>query len=177
MIDAPRLSLVVAVAENGVIGKDGGLPWRIPADMRWFKQVTMGKPVIMGRKTWDSLPRKPLPGRLSIVVSRSVSPLRSSGPPSPRAEEERPVWVASLQQGLAGADDAEEACIIGGAQIYAEALPRADRIYLTEVHASPEGDVFMPVFDRALYEETFREDHAADGATPAFSFVILDKRG
>jgi dihydrofolate reductase len=164
----------------------------------------------MGRKTWDSLPKKPLPGRVNVVVSRSSPPsltlprMAGSGPaleggggsvhsgahspePSPQGGEEV-IWVKSLDEALLapspqpsspeGGEGVEiELCIIGGAQIYAEALPRADRIYLTEVHAFPEGNVFMPAFDRALFTETFREDHVAEGETPAFSFVILDKRG
>ncbi len=161
----PRIALVVAVAANGVIGKDGGLPWRIPADLRWFKSVTMGKPVVMGRKTWDSLPRRPLPGRANVVVTRDAG-----------WSAEGAIRAGSLDAAVAAASGAPEIAVIGGATIYAEALPRADRLYWTEVHAAPEGDTLMPIFDRAAYLETFRESHAAEGVAPAFDFVILDRR-
>jgi len=159
-----RLSLIAAVAANGVIGRAGGLPWRIPADLRHFKAVTLGKPVIMGRKTWQSIGR-PLPGRRNIVVSRDA-----------RFVAEGAEVAASLDAALAAVADAEEAMVIGGAAIYAEALPRADRLYLTEVHADVEGDVYFPEFDRAAWRETAREDHPAGGDAPAFSFVTLERR-
>lgn len=160
----PRIALVVAIAENGVIGKDGGLPWRIPADMRWFKAVTMGKPVIMGRKTWDSLPKKPLPGRANIVISRAQG-----------WTAEGALAAASLDEALRLAGASEEVCVIGGAQIYAEALPRADRLYLTEVLALPDGDTFMPPIDRSRFHVISREDNPAEGTAPAFGFLILDR--
>ena len=157
------VSLVLAMAENGVIGKGGALPWRIPEDMRHFKALTMGKPCIMGRKTWDSLPKKPLPGRANIVVTRD----RNFG-------AEGAIVAHSLDDALAHAENAEEIAIIGGAEIYAAALPRATRIYLTEVHAAFDGDATMPPFDRTIWPETARENHAGD---PSYSFVTLERSG
>jgi len=153
------VSLVLAMAENGVIGKNGALPWRIPEDMRHFKALTIGKPCIMGRKTWDSLPKKPLPGRANIVVTRDRN-----------FHAESAIVAHSFDDALARADNAEEIAIIGGAEIYAAALPRANRIYLTEVHAAFDGDAFMPPFDPTIWHETARENHAGD---PSYSFVTL----
>lgn len=158
------ISLVVAMADSGVIGKDGKLPWRIPEDMRHFKALTIGKPCIMGRKTWDSLPKKPLPERPNIVVTRDGD-FRADGA----------VVVHSLDEALVRASDAAEICVIGGAEIYRAALPRAGRIHLTEVHANVEGDTRLAPFDRAHWSETGREDHAtADGLR--YSYVTLERR-
>lgn len=161
---SPRISLVVAVADNGVIGLKGGMPWRLPADMKHFKTVTMGHPVVMGRKTWESI-GKPLPGRANIVLTRSA------GFEAPGAEV-----VHDLESALTAAARApggEDVMIIGGAALYEFVLPEADVIYLTEVHAEPEGDTFFPAFERAEWRETSREDFAAEGETPAYSFVTL----
>lgn len=158
------MSLIVAVAANGVIGRDGDLPWRIPADLGFFKQTTMGKPIVMGRKTWDSIGR-PLPGRNNIVLTRDQS-----------FQAEGATVVADLEAALAAAGDAPEVMIIGGAQIYAIALPHAERVYLTEVHAAPEGDTRLPEFSSDEWREIAREDHEAEGETPAFSFVTLERR-
>lgn len=160
-----RVSLIVARAENGVIGADGKLPWRIPADMKWFKANTLGKPVIMGRKTWESLPKRPLPERRNIVISRDAT-YRAEG-----AEV-----VISLAAALALCAGADEAMVIGGAEIYALALPLASRIYLTRVHASPAGDAHLPEFSPALWREISCARHAAEGAAPAFDFVILERK-
>jgi len=161
-----HISLVLARADNGVIGNAGGLPWRLPDDMRRFKALTMGKPVVMGRKTWDSLPRKPLPGRTNIVVTRDA-----------RFSAEGAVVAHTLDAAMARAqsENPEEIAIIGGAQIYAAALPRATRIHLTEVHADVEGDTHMPGFDKKIWRETAREDHppSAEGSI-AFSYVTLE---
>ena len=155
------ISLVVAMADNGVIGKDGALPWRIPEDMRRFKALTLGKPCVMGRKTWDSLPRKPLPGRDNIIVTRDP------GFAAPGA-----IVAHSLDDALAR--EAPEICVIGGVAIFAAALGRADVVHLTEVHADVDGDVRMPLFDRALWRETAREDHeTADGL--CYSYVTLER--
>lgn len=159
-----RLSLVVAVADNGVIGAEGRLPWRIPADVRRFKALTMGKPVIMGRKTWESLPRRPLPGRQNIVISRNRSYV---------AQGAR--VVPDFDSALYAAADVEEVMVIGGAEIYALCLEQADRIYLTEVHDRPLGDTVFPPFDRDAWRESAREDHPAEGGRPAYSFVVLDR--
>ena len=159
------VSFVLAMADNGVIGRNGRLPWRIPEDMRRFKALTVGKPCIMGRKTWDSLPRKPLPDRPNIVITRDKD-FRAEGA----------VLVHSLDEAVARAGGATEICIIGGADIYRAALPRAGRIHLTEVHADVEGDTRLAPFDRASWRETVREDHVtADGLR--YSYVTLERRG
>lgn len=162
-----KVSIIVAKASNGVIGRDGDLPWRISADLKHFKTVTMGKPILMGRKTFESI-GKPLPGRLNVVITRD----RTYVPPG--------VAVAfSLEHALATAQraGAEEAMVVGGAEIYRLALPLAGHLYLTEVHAEVEGDTLFPDFDRAEWTETAHEDHPADGETPAFSFLTLERRG
>jgi dihydrofolate reductase len=159
-----RIALVLAMATGGVIGANGALPWRIAEDMKHFKAVTMGKPVAMGRKTWDSLPKKPLPGRANIVITRD------------RTFAAQGAMIAhSLDEALAMARGAEEIAIIGGAEIYKQALPVADIVHLTDVHGTFEGDVHMPPFDPAAWRETAREDRAtADGL--GYSFVTLERR-
>lgn len=157
------ISLIVAVAENGVIGRNGDLPWRIPADLKFFKAKTMGKPIVMGRKTWQSIGR-PLPGRDNIVVTRD------RGFVAPGA-----IVVADFASALTAAAKAPEVMVIGGAEIYEAALPHADRIYLTEVHAAPAGDTHMRAFDKSVWREVAREDHEAEGDMPGFSFVTLDR--
>lgn len=159
----PRLTLVVARADNGVIGRDNALPWRISADLKRFKALTLGKPVVMGRKTFESIGR-PLPGRHNIVLTRDPGWTAAGVTP-----------VRDLDAALAVAGDADDAMIVGGAEIYAQAMPRAARIELTEVHASPEGDTVMPA-PGPEWAEVARERHAADGDTPAYSFVTLERR-
>jgi dihydrofolate reductase len=127
-----RISIIVAASTDNVIGKDGGLPWHLPEDLRRFKTLTMGKPMIMGRATWDSIGRA-LPGRQSIVLSRQ------SG-----FEAEGCDVVASVEEAIAAAGDASEIMIIGGSDLYQQFLPRTDRVYLTRVHTSIEGDTFFP---------------------------------
>ena len=162
----------VARARNGVIGKDGKLPWRLKSDLALFKQVTMFKPVIMGRKTWDSLPFKPLPGRLNVVLSKD-----GSFEPNGAVVCESFGEALEIAREQAAEDGAEEVCVIGGAALYALALPRAHRIYLTEVDAEPEGDVTMPAFDEAAWKEVRREAHpAGDGDDHAFVFRVLERR-
>ena len=157
------VSLVVAMADNGVIGKAGRLPWRIPDDMRRFKALTLGKPCVMGRKTWESLPKKPLPGRLNIVVTREKG-YRAEGA----------TVVHSLDEALAHAGDADEICVIGGVGIYRAALSRASLVHLTQVHGDIDGDTRMPLFDRTQWRETAREDHATPEGL-RFSYVTLAK--
>ena len=160
----PVLSLIVAVADNGVIGDGNRLPWRLPEDMRWFRRQTTGKPVLMGRKTYESIGR-PLPERTNIVVSRD-----------PDFAAEGCIVVGDLEAALDAAGDAEEVMVMGGANIYEQLLPRADRIYLTEVHARPEGDAHFPPFERSEWEERERIDHPADKDHPhAYSFVVLTR--
>lgn len=164
----PVISFVVARADNGVIGRDNALPWHLPADLRHFKRLTVGKPVVMGRRTFESIGR-PLPGRHNIVLTRD---------PAWRAEGV--TVVANLAEaiaaaGLAPQTRADEVMIVGGAAIYAEALPIATRVYLTEIHAAPEGDTRLPAFDPTRWREVEREDHAAEDGRPAYSFVTLER--
>ncbi len=157
-----QIVLVVAMSENRVIGRDGDLPWRISADLKHFKAVTMGHPILMGRKTWDSL-RRPLPGRRNIVITRNAD-----------FDAEGTERAASLDDALAMCADAEKAMIIGGGQIYAEIIGRADIIELTEVHAETDGDTYFPEIDSTAWQETSRvrfDPEKPDG--PAFSFVTL----
>ena len=156
------ISLVVAVAKNGVIGHRGALPWRLPEDLKRFKSLTMGKPVIMGRKTWDSLPKKPLPGRTNIVVTRN---------PEFRAKDA--IVAHSFMDAVAKAD-ADEIAVIGGQAIFAEALAIADIIHMTQVHASPDGDAFMPLIDRGVWRETACEGPYETGGL-RYSFVTLKR--
>ncbi len=159
----PFITLVVARAENGVIGRDGGLPWHLSYDLRRFKALTMGKPMVMGRRTFDSLPRL-LPGRRHIVLTRDLG-WRAEGAETARD----PASAIAIA-------DCPELSVIGGAEIFRLFLPLADRVELTEVHARPDGDTFLPAFDPADWEETGREAHPARDGQPAFSFVTLGRR-
>jgi dihydrofolate reductase len=160
------LTLIAAIAENGVIGKDGALPWRLPADLKRFKALTMGRPVIMGRRTFASI-GKPLPGRTNIVLTRDKG-FRAAG-----------AWVAnSVAEALAMArrqarGEMGEAFVIGGAEIYADMLPYAERLDLTRIHRDFAGDTFFPDFDPAAWDETWREEHLE--SDPPYSFVVLDR--
>lgn len=158
-----QIVLVVARASNGVIGKDGTLPWHLPADLRHFKQVTMGSAMVMGRRTFDSLPGL-LPGRRHIVITRD---------PAWRAEGAEAAHSAEAALVLAGR---EPVSVIGGAEIFELFLPMAGAIELTEVDAAPEGDVVLPPFDGNVWRETARETHEANDGRPAFSFVRLERR-
>jgi dihydrofolate reductase len=164
---APILTVgPVARAMNGVIGRDGGLPWRLPGDLAFFKKTTLGKPVIMGRHTWDSLPIKPLPGRLNIVLSRD-------GSFEPQGAVVCEDFSQAVQMGREQAvdDGAEEVCVIGGAALFALAFPKARRLYLTEVEAEVAGDVHFPAFDEAQWREVWRERHDAD-AKNQYAFTL-----
>jgi dihydrofolate reductase len=143
----------VAVARNGVIGRDGVLPWRLRSDLRIFKEVTLGKPVIMGRRTWDSLPKRPLPGRLNIVLSRDGTFAPFGAVVCEDFEE-----AVSMAREQAEEDAVEEVCAIGGAEIFRLAAGRARRVYLTEVDADVEGDAFMPPLDLSAFREVRREE-------------------
>lgn len=161
-----KITLVVAMAGNRVIGRAGGLPWHLSADLRHFKQVTMGHPIIMGRKTYQSIGRA-LPGRRNIVVTRDAA-FAADGVDR----------AADVDAALALCDDdgAEEAMIIGGGEIYAQTLGRADRIHLTEVHLAVDGDTSFPELDEADWRETARQRHQAETEDgPAYSFVTLDR--
>lgn len=158
-------SLVVAMARNRVIGRDNRLPWRLPADLAYFKQVTMGHPVVMGRRTHESIGRA-LPGRQNIVVTRN----RAFSAPGCTV-------VGSLDDAWRAAGNADEACVIGGTSLFAEALPLADRIHLTEVQAEVMGDTFFPEFDRGLWTEREVSRHPADERhTYPFRIVVLDRK-
>jgi dihydrofolate reductase len=153
------------MARNGVIGRDGGLPWRLPDDLKRFKSITMGKPILMGRRTFESLGR-PLPGRENIVLTRD----RAWSAPGCRA-------VRSLDEALEAAGAAAEVMVIGGAEVYRLAWPRLARLELTEVHADVDGDTRLDAFDPAEWREVAREHHAADERHAlAFSFVTLERR-
>jgi dihydrofolate reductase len=163
-VTASRVSLVVAMADNGVIGRRGGLPWHLPDDLKFFKNVTFGKPVLMGRRTYDSI-GKPLPGRRNLVLSRAT-PGASSGVE----------YVQSVQQALALAAGAAELCVIGGAEVFALSLSLATRIYLTRVHAVVTGDVYFPLQDFSAWRESESIAHAADARHAyAMSFVTLER--
>jgi dihydrofolate reductase len=164
------ISLIAAVARNGAIGKDNALLWRLPEDLQFFKRTTLGCPVIMGRKTYDSIGR-PLPGRRNIVVSRN------------------PAWSAagvetahSLDAALALVADAHKVFVIGGAQLYEQALPLANELVLTEVDADYDGDTFFPAWSKAAFTETSREVHHAaapqgpDGLGLAYAFVVYQRK-
>lgn len=166
----PTIALVVAMAENRAIGRGGDLPWHLRSDMRHFRQVTMGKPIVMGRRTFKSLPRV-LDGRLNIVLTRD------RGFVAPGA-----VVARSLEEGLEAARrsaaraGANEIMIIGGEDVFREVLPQAGRIYLTEVHASPDADTWFPELDSNEWREVFREKHEAGPKDDhAFSFVVLER--
>jgi len=160
------ISLIAAVAANRAIGKNNELLWHLPADMAHFRAATRGKPVIMGRKTWESLPPRfrPLPGRQNIVISRD----RQYDAPGATI-------TAGLDEAVSACDRAEEAFIIGGADIYAQALPLADRLYLTEIDQEIDGDVFFPVIDKAQWEEISRSPAQSENGL-SFSFVCYQRR-
>jgi dihydrofolate reductase len=159
------ISFVVAVARNGVIGREGGLPWHISSDLKRFKEITMGKPVIMGRKTWDSLPRKPLPGRRNIVITRQP------GFSAPGAEV-----VASPEEALGLCGGAPEIAVIGGGEVYRLFWPLVDRLYLTEVDLDVEGDTHFPALDPAEWREVARETHPrGERDSCSFTLRILDR--
>ncbi len=162
-MNRPEVVMVIARADNGVIGQKGRLPWRLPDDLRRFKQLTMGRPMVMGRKTFDSLPGV-LDGRRHIVVTRDA------GWSAEGAER-----AGSVDEALALAN-APHVCVIGGADIWRQLIDRADRIELTEVHATPEGDAAIDAPDPALWREVAREAHDAADGRPAFDFVTLVRR-
>ncbi|MQA52065.1 dihydrofolate reductase [Pseudomonas piscis] len=163
------LSLIAALAENRVIGIDNSMPWHLPGDFKYFKATTLGKPIIMGRKTWDSLGR-PLPGRLNIVVSRQTDLALEGAEVYPsleaavvRAEQ----WA--LEQG------ASELMLIGGAQLYTQGLEQADRLYLTRVALSPQGDAWFPEFDEQRWKLVSDQPNPAQGDKPAYSFEVWER--
>ena len=164
MTRKPLLSLVVAAARNGVIGRDNAMPWHLPDDLKHFKAVTLGKPMLMGRKTFAAI-GKPLPGRKSIVLTRD---------PAWRAEGV--VAVRSLDEAFAEAGDVPELAVVGGAEIYRLPLPLANRVYLTRIHADIEGDTVFPELNPAEWREVERTEHPADARHAyAMTFLTLDR--
>jgi dihydrofolate reductase len=165
MTPLPNLSIIAAIAENGIIGRDNRLPWHMPADLAHFKRLTMGKPIIMGRRTWESLPGL-LPHRTHIVVTRD-----------PAYEARGGFVVRSLRQAIDFAGDADEMLVVGGAMLYAEALPLASRLYLTYIHHRVDGDTLFPCFAASEWRESHREYHEPDERNPLpYSFVTLERR-
>ncbi|HEY6452780.1 MAG TPA: dihydrofolate reductase [Steroidobacteraceae bacterium] len=161
---SPQIALVVAVADNGVIGRGGALPWHLPDDLKYFKAVTLGKPVLMGRRTFESI-GKPLPGRRNLVLTRGKPVLPAGADP-----------VASIESALALVADAPELCVIGGAAVFARVLPEAARIYLTRVHGEFAGDVHFPPWDAHGWREIARREHPADQRHAcAMSFMTLER--
>lgn len=172
----PHIAIVVARARNGVIGRDGDMPWTQRSDLQRFKAITTGKPCIMGRATWESLPLRPLPGRLNLILSRDLS-YEESG------KAKGAVVVSSFADALdiaretAGDDGIDEVCVIGGAALFEAALPRAKRLYITEIDAEPEGDVFFPDFDEADFVEVSSEAHPpGEKDEHSFVFRVLERR-
>ena len=158
------ISIVVAMDEDGVIGRNNTLPWRLPDDLKRFKAITMGKPVLMGRKTFDSI-GKPLPGRLNIVLTRSRE-----------WKHEGVTVVHSVEAALAKAGDVPELCVIGGEEVFRLTLPMTRRLHLTRVHARVEGDAKFPHFDGSAWRETERLEHPADERHAyAMNFCTLDR--
>ncbi|MDM7985199.1 MAG: dihydrofolate reductase [Maricaulis sp.] len=167
----PRVSLIAARGRNNIIGSDGDLPWRLSSDLKLFKAITKGKPVIMGRKTWESLPRKPLPGRLNIVVTRQAG-YTAEG--AQVVGDMGDAFDAAFIQ--ANTDRVDEVFVIGGAQIYAAAMTVADRLYLTEVDAAPVGDAAFPEFSEKDWSELGREVYLASEVDDhAFVFRALER--
>ena len=172
----PVISLVVARGRNGVIGRDGDLPWRLRSDLQRFKAITIGKPCLMGRKTWESLPLRPLPGRLNLVLTRDQS-YEAEG------MAKGALVCATLDEAIeiaretAEEDNVDEICVIGGTTLFEAALPRARRLYVTEVDAAPEGDARFPDFDPADWTEVSTEPHeAGEKDDHAFTFRVLERR-
>ena len=167
-----EIVLVVAVAENGVIGANGGIPWRLKSDMQRFKALTMGKPIVMGRKTFESFPRRPLPGRTNIVVTRDAA-YRAAGAVVTTSFAD----AGAIATGDALRRFATEIAILGGAEIYAQWMDRADRLEITEVHARPDGDTHFAEIAAADWEEVARVRNPAGPDDSAdFSYVTYRRR-
>jgi dihydrofolate reductase len=163
--------LVYAVADNGVIGRDNAIPWRLKSDMRRFKAITIGKPIVMGRKTFESFP-KPLPGRTNIVITRNAGYQAAGAVVTPSRDNAHAVALGdALRRSVA------EIAVIGGAEIYAQWMDIADRLEVTEVHAAPEGDTVLPPVDLTVWEEAARERHTASADDSVdFSYVTYCRR-
>ncbi len=161
----PTISLIWAMADDRVIGIENRLPWKLPADMAWFRRHSLGKPIIMGRKTFDSFGARPLPERTNVVVSRD-----------PDYAPQGAVVVHSIDEALSAAGAVDEVMIIGGASFYEQMLPYADRLYITQVHGSFEGDAWFPEFDMSPWREVLREEHPVDEKNAyACSFLVYER--
>ncbi|MDQ6981668.1 MAG: type 3 dihydrofolate reductase [Mariprofundus sp.] len=159
------LSLIWAMDINGLIGRDNTLPWKLPADMAWFKKSTMGKPILMGRKTLASIGR-PLPGRTNLILTRQTD-----------LQVEGCTVVHSLDAAKQAVPDADEIMVMGGAEIYALLFDQADRLYITEIDATFEGDTWFPNSDRSQWKETFRASHQPDqNNTYPYAFIIMERK-
>ncbi|MFM2041679.1 MAG: dihydrofolate reductase [Pseudomonadota bacterium] len=166
-----RLSLIAAVARNGVIGVDNRLPWKLPGDLKFFKRTTMGKPMVLGRKTWESFGGRPLPGRPHIVLTRD--PAYTAEGATVLHDLDRALAEARRLAAAAGGD---EAMVIGGEALFRDTLPLADRVYLTEVDADPAGDAFFPDIDHGRFRETELERAEVAGPdSPAYRILVLDR--
>ncbi len=159
-----KLAIIVAMDKQGLIGKENDLPWKLSADLQYFRKVTMGKPLIMGRNTHESIGR-PLPGRKNIIVTTNKD-----------YQAEGCFVVQSLEQAFIACGDAEEAMVMGGASLYEQLLPQADKLYLTHVHAELEGDTWFPKWEKSSWQEINREDHPADEKNQySYSFVVYER--
>jgi dihydrofolate reductase len=168
-----KLAIYVAIAENGVIGREGGLPWRLSTDLKRFKSDTMGKPIIMGRKTWQSFPRKPLPGRLNIVVTRDRD-FRAEGAEVVGSLEDAIRLATIRARCMAGVD---EICIVGGGEIYREALPLTDRLHVTHVLADVDGDTRFPQIDPQVWHVVSELDvPAGEKDSHATRYTVYERR-
>lgn len=162
----PTISLIAAMADDRAIGIDNSLPWKLPADMKWFRRHTLGKPIVMGRKTFESFGARPLPERTNIVITRDQD-YRAEGV----------VVVHTIDEAIAAAGEVAEVMIIGGESFYQQMLPRADRFYLTQVHGRFEADAFFPDFDMDEWREVAREEHTADEKNEFdCSFIVLERK-
>lgn len=160
-----KISIIAAMARNRVIGINNQLPWKLPADMKWFRLHTLGKPIVMGRKTFESFGSKPLPDRHNIVITRDKDYLAEGAS-----------VVYSIEEAIAIAGDVPELMIIGGASFYEQMLPRTNRMYLTLVDMEPEGDAWFPDYDASQWKEVERHEHQSDEKNHcAYSFVILER--
>jgi len=165
-VNRPLISMIAAMADDRGIGIENRLPWKLPADMRWFRLHTLGKPIVMGRKTFESFGGKPLPERTNIVITRDEN-YRAEGA----------VVVHTIDEAIQAAGDVEEVMIIGGESFYKQMLPRADRFYVTQVHGNFEVDAWFPEFDWSEWQELERTDYPADEKNPhACSFIVLQRK-
>lgn len=159
------ISIIVAVSDDWGIGRNNDLLWNIPEDLKRFKRLTTGKTVVMGKKTWESLPKKPLPGRKNVVITDV-----------PGEKIENAITVYSIQDAIEKSDREEEIFIIGGGSIYRQFMPVADRLYITHVHMKSPADVFFPEIDKNIWIENEKEKFPASDATPAYTYVVYEKK-